>query len=96
MKQETDDINNFASKREVEELYRAFKDDSSTFKESKSRNKCDPAKLRLYFEKHFSSDAEQPTSHELTDAPNFIKKLHDITLYDVDTGPPDLQIVQIF
>ena len=43
VKQEAEDINNFARKREVEELYRAFKDDSSTFKESKSRKvrSCD-------------------------------------------------------
>ena len=79
----------------LEELYRAFKDDSSTFKESKSRNKCDPAKLRLHFEKHFSSDTDQPTPHELTDAPNFIKKLHYKTLHSV-VWTQELQTVQRF
>ena len=47
------------------------------------------AKLRLHFEKHFSSDAEQQTPHELTDAPIFIRKLQEITLRGVDTGPPN-------
>ena len=86
MKQEADDINNFASKSEVEELYRAFKDDSSTFKESKNRNKCDPAILRLHFETHFSSDAEQPAPNELT---------NELTLHSL-VWTQDLQIVQIF
>ena len=49
-------INEFATtRREVEELYRAFKSDNSSFKDAKPSKKCDPSELRDFFKGHFTS-----------------------------------------
>ena len=42
-------INEFATRREVEKLYRAFKSDNSSFKDEKPSNKCDQSELINYF-----------------------------------------------
>ena len=88
IKQEADDITNFASKRELEELFRKFKEDTSTFKNKEKVNKCDPAKLKKYFEEHFNIDRNDPDPIELTEAPNFVQKLHDVSVDGIVTGPP--------
>ena len=46
MKQEAEEINQFATKREVEELFRSFIADGSTFKSTKRRSGCDQDKLK--------------------------------------------------
>ena len=88
IKQEADDISTFASKRELEELYRKFKDDSSTFKDNRKRIKCDPTELKKYFAEHFNCTTEDPDPIELTIAPDFVKKLHEISIDGIETGPP--------
>ena len=35
LKEEAEEINSFASKRKIEEMYRAFKNDSSSFESGK-------------------------------------------------------------
>ena len=54
---EANELNTYASKREIETLYKAFKDDGSTFKQLPSKKGCDPAKLKEYFENHFQTNA---------------------------------------
>ena len=87
IKQEAEDINNFSSKRELEELFRKFKEDTSTFKNKEKFMKCDPAKLKKYFEEHFNIDRNDPDPIELTEAPDFVQKLH-VSVEGIVTGPP--------
>ena len=53
LKQEAEEVNSFASKRKIEEMYRAFKNDKSCFKNGKVEDKCDPKALIDYFKDHF-------------------------------------------
>ena len=52
MKQEADEINAHATKREIEELFRCVKSYGSAFKNTKQSNKCDAEKLTKYFKEH--------------------------------------------
>ena len=47
------DINQYASKKQVEHLYRSFKSDNSSFETVKSSKKCDSQKLKAFFKEHF-------------------------------------------
>jgi hypothetical protein len=85
---EAEEINKYASKREVEELFRAIKTDDSTFKNIKRKVVCDPIKLKNHFEKHFNHPIKEDPI-ELNDIPDFIKKLQDVKPDTIKTIPPD-------
>lgn len=88
---EANELNTYASKREIETLYKAFKDDGSTFKQLPSKKGCDPAKLKEYFENHFQTktNSEETDPFELTEAPDFIKNLKQIsTTCQINCNPP--------
>ena len=53
LQEEADEIDLRSQKRDLERLYRSFKDENHAFKNVKSRNVCDPIKLKAYFQKHF-------------------------------------------
>ncbi|MEM6812757.1 MAG: reverse transcriptase domain-containing protein, partial [Pseudomonadota bacterium] len=90
MKQEAEEINQFATNREVEELFRSFKADGSTFKSTKRKSGCDQDKLKEYFEKHFAHSADNhPEPEELVNIPDFIKELQTKYTPPINTGPPD-------
>lgn len=90
MKQEAEEINQFATNREVEELFRSFKSDGSTFKTTKRKNGCDQDKLKKYFEKHFSHSAiNNPEPDELTNTPQFIRALQTKSFDHINMQPPD-------
>ena len=84
LKQEANEINSHAMKREVEELFRCVKSDGSTFKNTKSSNKCDPEALGKHLKKHFSlmTSVEEPVE------PEFIKILQQIPIDMIKTDPP--------
>ena len=71
LKKEAEEINSFSSKRKIEEMYRAFKNDCSTFESGKSSEKCDPAVLKKFFENHFGLKQLIPSPKELACKPNF-------------------------
>ena len=66
-------INEFATRREVEELYHAFKSDNSSFKDTKPSKKCDPSELRDFFKGHFTSKIVDEDAIELKEIPDYIK-----------------------
>ena len=39
-----DELNSFATKREIEALHKSFKSEGSTFRDMKRKNDCDPRK----------------------------------------------------
>jgi len=59
MQQEANEINEQATKRQVEELFKSIKSDGSTFKSTKQMNKCDPDKLIDLIRKHFDLSIEE-------------------------------------
>ena len=65
LKEEAEEVNSFASKRKIEEMYRAFKNDSSCFKNGKTDNKCDPQALINFFKDHFSMKTKCDSPKEL-------------------------------
>lgn len=85
---EADELNSFATKREIEALYKSFKSEGSTFREMKRKNDCDPQKMKEYFAKHFGLPENSEEPIELMDAPDFIKKLNEIPA-DFDTLAPE-------
>ena len=82
-------INSFATKRQIEELYRSFKDDNIGFKNVSSVSKCDPQKLKEYFLNHFSIKEKLPTPSELFNVPKFTKKVQRASPIDINIEPPD-------
>ena len=54
LKQEANEINSHATKREVEEHFRCGKSDGSTFKNTNKSNRCDPEAPRKHFKEQFS------------------------------------------
>lgn len=82
-------INDFATRRKVEELFCAFKSDNSTFKDAKPSKKCDPIKLRDYFKIHFTGKTVEEDPIELEEVPEYIENLQKITTQEINIGPPD-------
>ena len=77
-----------AQKREIEALFRSFKNDNSTFKSVREKVQCDPKKLTAYFVKHFSKKNTDPYPIELINAPAFVRKLQDISIESINTEAP--------
>ena len=88
MRNEASELNEFATKREIEALYKTFKSDNSAFRDIKRSNDCDPQKMKEYFAKHFGPREECEDPIELVDAPDFIKILKEIPA-DFNTLPPE-------
>ena len=89
LQQEADEINHFAAKREVQDLFRSFKADGSTFKSTKRKNRCDQEKLREFFTGHFSLTVdENDETNELKETPEYIKMLQPINSESINTEPP--------
>ena len=68
-----DELNSFATKRDIEALYKSFKHDGSTFKQIRPKDGCDPQKLREYFENHFQKWEFLEDPIKLIEAPEFIR-----------------------
>ena len=87
---EAKEINQYSSRKQIEDLYRTFKADNSSFKEIKTSNRCEPQKLKEYFKQHFQAKSTNGQPIELDQLPEFIKKLQDIPMENVKTGPSDI------
>ena len=90
IRNEADEINNFATKRKIEEMYRTFKNDSSSFKNGNIGQKCDPQKLTKFFADHFSPKKVLPTPKELTVAPVFHPPLSTNPQRVINTNAPTI------
>ena len=90
LKQEAEEVNSFASKRKIEEMYRAFKNDSSCFKNGKTDNKCDPKALINYFKDHFSIKTKSEPPKELLETPNFNPPLSTNPSRVINIEPPTM------
>ena len=77
LKEEAREINRFATNREIENLYKKFKKDSSTFRNFKTSNKCEPLLLKEHFSNHFNSEEMKERPVELERAPDFIEMLRN-------------------
>ena len=84
------DLNQYASQKQVEHLYRTFKSDNSSFKTVKTSKKCEPHKLKEFFRDHFKEKENETEPPELEDIPEVIHKLQDISTDCIKTGPPDM------
>ena len=90
VKAEANELNSFATKREIELLYKTFKNDGSTFKQVKSKEGCEPYKLKKYFEEHFSKPEGKNHPVELSNAPDFIQNLKELSdLCEINSEPPN-------
>ena len=61
------------NQRQIEELYRSFKDDNSSFRIVKMKAKCDPSKITDHFKQHFNPNRADELPIELHEAPMFFK-----------------------
>ena len=84
-------IDSFATRKEIDNLYRTFQSDSSAFKTIRKSKECDPCLLRQYFEKHFESKEFDYDPVNFEPAPVFIRNLQKIKYDQVKNGPPDLE-----
>ena len=87
---EADELNEYANKKQIEDLYRNFKSDNSSFNRYKPKSgRCDPALMKAYFKKHFTAETIDNEPIELIDAPTFLQLLQSISTEDIKVGPPD-------
>ena len=86
---EVDELNDYTNKKQVENLFRSFKSDNSSFKSSKPKRGCEPAAMKAYFQQHFTSDSIDKIPIELVDAPEFLQTLKEISTENIKVGPPD-------
>ena len=93
IRKEADEINSYATKRQIEALYRSFKDEGSSFKDVKQNDKCDPQKLKEFFSAHFSPRNLETDPIELIDAPEFIRKLQNVPA-DINVRPPEKEEIR--
>ena len=91
---EADEINIYANNRQIEELFRGIKSDSSTFKTTSRKNGCEPNKLKQYFMEHFNQEIHENEPIELTEAPEFIENLQQIGIDGIKTQPPDFNEIR--
>ena len=59
------DLNQYASQKQVEHLFRTFKSDNSSFKTVKTSKKCEPHKLKEFFRDHFKELSPGPARARL-------------------------------
>lgn len=88
LKREADEINDFANRRKVEEMFRKIKADDSAFKDIKSNSKCDPTKLKEYFQKHFCQDIDETSPIETVNS-DLVKLLQENSNEPLNTRAPD-------
>ena len=86
--EEAKQINQFSNQKNVQELFRSFKNENSAFKTVKSRKQCDPEKLKMFFKKHFTSDPIVEDPIELNEVPEYLKALQNVQTDGIKTGPP--------
>lgn len=91
LKTEAEEINQFYNKRQIENLFKAFKYGNQTFKTPFKSTKCDPNKLQNYFHDHFRNKSNSIEPDELKDIPYYIDKLKSIEHASINTDPPSLE-----
>ena len=76
-------------KRDLERLYRCYKNENSTFKSAPSKDTCDPVKLKEHFQSHFTSNVNTETPIELENAPEFVRLLKGMSeSSEINSEPP--------
>ena len=86
---EAQEINDKATRRQVEQLYRLFKSGDTSFTDIKTARKCDPSKLKEHFKKHFTAAETNELPYEFIEIPDFISDLRNIPAQELKSGPPD-------
>jgi len=95
LKREAEEINNFANRRKIEEMFCKIKSDDSAFKDIKSNSKCDPTKLKEYFKKHFCQDMDETSPIETINS-DLVKLLQENSNEPMNTRAPDAnEILQV-
>ena len=89
LRNEANEINEHANRREVEQLYRRMKSNDSALKTIKSNNKCDPSILRKHFYQHFNRETTETEPIEINEVPEFMKVLHGVPENIMKTSAPD-------
>ena len=87
LKTEAREINEYAKRRQIEEMYRNIKSTNSAFKDARSSKKCDPKKLKDYFQKHFNQEFEN-SPLDVVDA-EFIGWLQSLSQESLNIKTPD-------
>ena len=86
---EVEELNDYVNKKQIENLFRSFKSDNSSFKSPILKRGCETAAMKTYFQHHFTSDSINKVPIELLDAPKFLQTLKEISTENIKVGPPD-------
>ena len=89
LQQEANEINQHATKREIEELFRSMQSDGSTYKNVNKKSACEPSLLRKHFFEHFNPSIPATPPAELIDIPQYIKELQQLP-FTANTAKPDI------
>ena len=85
---EAEEIDNYASQRDIINLFKSMKSGIDTFGDIRRSNKCEPDKLKSYFQRHFNPATGICDPYELNEAPEFLLQLQSIKLSNISNGPP--------
>lgn len=89
LRTEASQIDKLAMKKEIEKLYRTFKEDSNGFIKSRSNAKCDEQKLSIFFKDHFSKKNNADTPIELIAEPCIKAQLNGDSSSKINFEPPE-------
>ena len=81
------------NQRQVEELYKNKKDGNTKPKTIREKQLCDPNKLKVHFKAHFNTCSNAVNPLELKDAPSFNRKRKDVKNTELNTTPPDIEVI---
>ena len=88
LRQQAIEINNHANNRKIEQMFRQFKSDHSAFKQIKNNKKCEPEKLRVFFQKHFNN-LNEPSAIDATDV-GVIGIFEELSHEALNSNAPDI------
>ena len=91
LQREANEINENASRRQVEQLYRSMKDGNTTFRKLHGKQNCDPSKLKEHFISHFNSTSGNDGQIHNMVAEKVLEQLRGISGTKLNDTSPDLK-----
>lgn len=92
LQREAENINEYASRKQVEDLYRNMKIGNTSFKKLHRKSRCNPVKLKKHFMSHFNLSSNKPI--KLEEGEEILKQLRSINDANLNTNRPDLREIR--
>lgn len=88
LKQEAAELDEFATTKKLEAMYKSFKHESNGFRDTRTEAKCDEQKLKEFFTEHFALKTQSEIPKELKFPPRFQQQIVSDTSNQLNFDPP--------